>query len=1252
MNVGKTNWTEEQKEAIDTRNCNLLVAAAAGSGKTAVLVERIVKIITNDENPVDIDRLLVVTFTNAAASEMRERIGDAIVNKLCENPNSRVIQKQLALIGKSKITTIHSFCLDVIKNNFHMLDLDPDFRVGDETEIILLKNETLEELFEDKYLQAEYTSKGINKNNNSIEFLKLVESYCGNKNDQILFNMVMNLYNFSMSNPNPYKWLKKAAERFNVDDDFQFGDSLWAEVLMKNIQIQLLGMKGQLIEAINIINSCASIESYRENLEVELSMLEKLIVVSNNYEKLYEELKNVQFKTLKRCPKDADKEKQKLVRDLRDGVKKSLSKISEDILSQNSEDIKEEFKVLYPLMKTLSELVIEFDIRYKDKKKKRGIIDFNDFEHMCLSILTKSDESGNIVPSETALKIREKYEEILIDEYQDSNMVQEVILSTISRKDTENPNLFMVGDVKQSIYRFRQANPGIFLEKYNSYKENKDEKNRKVLLYKNFRSRKEVLDSVNFVFKQIMSVNIGELDYDDNEKLNLGANYEEIEENLISHSAELNIIEKSEDNTEIKENNEDEESVDNIMLEARLIGRRIIELKKNFKVLDKNTNVYRKAEFKDIVILLRSTKGWANVFSDELKNMGIPVFADANSGYFDAPEVKTMLSLLQVIDNPRQDIPMAAVLKSPVGGFSVEDLIDIKVIEGDTFYDKLKVAADIGDDEFSVRIRTFLNRLYRWRKESLYTPIDEFIWYLYTDTGYYGYVGAVSGGIQRQANLKMLFQRAKIYSETSYKGLFNFINFINKLKLTSGDMGSAKILGENENVVRIMSIHKSKGLEFPIVFVGGLGKNFNLMDMNNPVLFHNYLGFGPEYVDYKKRISHKTLAKEAIKNRIRIETLSEEMRILYVAFTRAKEKLIMVGSVSDIKRSVFKWAVNLRSNQNKISEDYVLKSKSFLDWIASAVIRHKDAENLRDIMDTSKENIDNLVCDPSSWQVNVLSRNDVLSFNQLLLEEEKNINEKLTQFYKRLKEIRSSNYESVYIEEIKSRLEFKYRYEKAAELPSLLSVTELKRNINEDNDAYATKIFTPSLVKKPLFLEEVKKMSPSERGTAVHSVMQHLDFSSISCDMSIKNIRHQIDDMVFRRILTEKQAESVNINRILKFFQSPIGSRVIKAEKVYREFPFQIRVKSTEIYNDLPKIYDDENIVVQGIVDLFFKENDEIVLLDYKNDYINDENLNETVKKYTYQINYYKRALEIVTGLKVKEKYLYLFYTGDTIKIE
>lgn len=1245
--MSETKWTKEQLEAIETKNCNLLVAAAAGSGKTAVLVERIVRMITDEENPIDIDKLLVVTFTNAAASEMRERIGNALAKKLCENPGSRVIQKQLALLGKAKITTIHAFCLDVIKNNFHMLDLDPDFRVGDETEVLLLKNETLEELFEDKYLQAEYTSKGINKNNNSMEFLKLVECYCGNKSDDILFNMIMNLYNFAMSNPEPYTWLRNAAEKFNVSDDFKFEDSIWADVLKQNIKIQLLGMENQLKVAIGIINECPSIENYRENFETELLMIEDLIKASENFGSLKVQFQNIEFKKLKRCPKDADKEKQNIVKGIRDGVKKNLNSISDDMLLQDDEEIKEEFKVLYPLMKTLSELTIEFDIRYKDKKKKRGIIDFNDFEHMCLSILIKKDDDGNIIPSDTALKVREKYDEILIDEYQDSNMVQEVILGTISRKDTENPNLFMVGDVKQSIYRFRQANPGIFLEKYNSYKREEGEKNRKVLLYKNFRSRKEILDAVNFVFKQIMSQNIGELDYNDEEKLNLGANYEKLDEKAFSHAVELDIIEKNEVKEDNKEDNEDEENVDNIMLEARFIGKRILELTDSFKVLDKNTNTYRRVQFKDIVILLRSTKGWADVFADELKNMSIPIFSDTNSGYFETPEVKTMLSLLQIIDNPRQDIPMAAVLKSPIGGFTVEDLIDIKVIEGSTFYDKLKNAAENGDDEFSIKIREFLSKLYNWRKESLYTPIDEFIWYLYTDTGYYGYVGAVSGGIQRQANLKMLFQRAKIYSETSYKGLFNFINFINKLKLTSGDMGSAKILGENDNVVRIMSIHKSKGLEFPIVFVSGCGKNFNFMDMNNPVLFHDYLGFGPEYVDYKRRIAHKTLVKEAIKNKIKIETLSEEMRILYVAFTRAKEKLIITGSVRNVQKAAFKWSMNLNSNSDKISEDFILKSKSFLDWIASAVIRHKDAEKLREVAGDIKEG--KLIDDGSNWNIGIWNREDILVLSEPSLEDEESTDNRIKLFYENLNKIKSLPYESKYAGEIKSRLEYKYPHEKAVELPALLSVTELKRNINQQNDDYAAKIFTPPLSKKPHFLEEVKKLTPAERGTAMHSVMQHL---SLHENMNADDIKNQVDDMVVRKILTEKQAKSVNINRILRFFKNEIGKRVINSKNVYREFPFQMRVKSTDIYKNLPEEYAKEEIVVQGIIDLFFKENNEIILVDYKNDYVNDDNIDEIIKKYTYQINYYKKALEIITDLKVKEKYLYLFYSGDAVKIQ
>ncbi|WP_234119459.1 helicase-exonuclease AddAB subunit AddA [Clostridium hydrogenum] len=1250
-------WTEEQLEAINSRGSNLLVAAAAGAGKTAVLVERIIKIITNEESPVDIDKLLVVTFTNAAASEMRERIGKAVAEKLYKNPNSKIIQRQLSLLSKSKITTIHSFCLDTIKSNFHCIDIDPDFRVGDETETLLLKNETLNDLFEEKYLKAQYSMEN-NKNNETIDFLKLVDGYCSNKNDSALFDMVMNLYNFAMSNPWPCEWINTMVDKFNVADTFEFGASPWAKILLDNIKIELSGMKNSMTRALNIIENCSSLESYSENFKLDINMIDDLMLASSSFESFYESLKSVEFKTLKRCGKDAPKEKQKIVKDIRDDVKKHLTDIKNNILSEDKETLKEEIKTLYPLMKALGDTVIEFNKRYSENKRKKNIIDFNDFEHMCLEILTDRDEDGQIIPSKIALQIRDKYDEILVDEYQDSNMVQEVILGAISRKNLDNPNLFMVGDVKQSIYRFRQANPKLFLEKYNTYSIEKAAKNRKILLYKNFRSRKEVLDGVNFIFKQIMSENIGELDYNETEFLNPGAKYKELDLENAEKGGEIEllIIEKNKNKEEnITETENEEENVSNIMLEARLVARKIIDLVKpesNFCVIDKESGEYRKAEFKDIVILLRSTKSFAPVFSEELKNLGIPVFADTNSGYFESPEIKTVLSLLQIIDNPIQDIAFVAVLKSPIGGFSVEELIDIKVLKGDSFYEKFLEAVKGDNEEIEgnliIKITEFMNKLNTWRGEALYMPIDEFIWHLYTVTGYYGYVGAVKAGAQRQANLRMLFQRAKAYNETSYKGLFNFINFINKIKVSSGDMGSAKVLSENENVVRIMSIHKSKGLEFPIVIAAGCGKKFNLLDINKNILFHNELGFGPDYVNSEKRISYPTLIKEALKNKIKVETLSEEMRILYVAFTRAREKLIITGAVDNIEKAVSKWSADLESKNEKISGAAILKGNSYLDWICSAVIRHKTAEKLRDLLEV-KPDTSNLISDESIWKICFIKREDILkeSKNDISEKEDKKVEE----FYSYLKSIKESPSESNFFNEIERRLNYKYAYEKSSKLPALLSVTELKRRFIEDNEE-STRVFVPALVKKPLFLENIKGLTPSEKGTALHSVMQHLKFSASILEMNKDNIQKQIDEMVISEILTDKQAESVDINKIMKFFDSSIAKRMLASKKIYREFPFQMKVKSTDIYENLIEDkYEAENIIIQGIVDLYFEEEDGIVLLDYKTDYVTEENIESIRERYKAQINYYSKALEKVTELKVKEKYLYLFSIGKLVKM-
>ena len=1258
----ETKWTDEQLLAIETRGKNLLVAAAAGSGKTAVLVERIIKIITDDNNPVDIDKLLVVTFTNAAASEMRERIGDAISKKLEEMPDSKMLQRQLALLNKSNITTIHSFCLDIIKNNFHLIDLDPGFRIGDETECTLIKQDVLIELFEDKYDKED---EG---------FLNLIEAYCTNRDDERLKEIVLKLYNFSMSGPWPSVWLREKAQEFNINSLDELEKASWYKVLKESLYLDLNNAKNGFVEAIKICEEDSDLAPYFLNLKPELNGIENAINSLNlNLEQIYKAIKDIEFayriKTVKKGLGDElDKKK---VKSLRDDVKKKINQIKGGVFSVSLDETLNGIKNMYPIIKSLTELVIEFSDRYVKKKMERVILDFNDLEHLCLKILTCNDENGEVYASSVAQKFREKFEEVLVDEYQDSNNVQETIISMVSRKDLDNPNVFMVGDVKQSIYRFRQAKPELFLEKYNSYSEEDNKKNRKIMLYKNFRSREEVIKGVNFIFKSLMSKTVGELDYTDKEALNLGASYDEINKDNVyfqdnefidldkievSGALELHILDKSSDfedgkneiNDEDDKENDNEEDLSAVAIEARIIAKRIKELinpsdGKCFMVFDKNLNRYRKITYKDIVILLRSTKNWADTIVEELSFGGIPVYADINTGYFQTIEIRTIMSLLHIIDNPMQDIYTIASMRSPIFAFTSEELADIRILNRDNyFYLNVKdIAEDVYDERINKSLKDkcvyFIEKIGSWREKSLYMPIDEFLWYLYSDTSYYGYVGAMVNGIQRQANLRILFQRAKQYEQTSFKGLFNFINFINKLRKSSGDLGTAKILGENEDVVRIMSIHKSKGLEFPVVFLSGCGKQFNLRDINDSLLFHEELGIGSDCIDIKKRIRYTTLQKYAIKKKFELETLSEEMRILYVALTRAKEKLIITGSSSNLQKDIdacYKAGVK---GFNKVIPSELLKQKSYLKWIMTALIKHKDGDILRQGKNEFVEISDDL----SSWKINFHKKSDFGVENVEDSIEKKNIS------------ILSLNYSNFEVdEEIRKRLEFRYKYRDVCSVPSNISVSDIKK-AEEIFEPQAENLFSEEKNrKKPKFIMEEKGLSKAEKGTAMHFVMQKLDLNKVNL---LNEIKEQIKNMFEKGLITKDEEESINIFKIQKFFKSNLGQRLLKAYKenkqVFRELPFITEIPVKRIEKDLiDKIFNNEKLRLQGIIDCFFEEDDGIVLLDYKTDYVENGKEKEILDKYKVQIDLYTETLERVIGKKVKERYLYLFGIDKEVK--
>lgn len=1232
--MSETKWTEEQKAAIETRKCNLLIAAAAGSGKTAVLVERIIRIITNEENPVDIDRLLVVTFTSAAAAEMRERIAAAITKALETNPNSKNLQKQLTLLSRANITTMHSFCLDVIKNNFHVIDLDPGFRILDETEGVLLKTEVLDELFEDKYEAEE------------DEFLNLIDAYSDSRSDKKLKDIVLDLYRFSMSGPWPERWLKEKADEFNISTKDELFKSNWINVLMESLNLQIDGFINALEKAIYLCKNTGGLEPYLENLDLDMSFLLNVReAIAKDFDETYKVLSSMNFSKLKTVRKNTveDVDAQQRVKDIRNTIKKSIGKLKDDIFCMSSDDMLIAIKKSYPYMKVLTELVIEFEDRFTKAKKKKGTLDFNDLEHLCLKILTS--ENGNVAES-----YKEYFDEVLVDEYQDSNNVQEAIIDLVSRKYSDNPNVFMVGDVKQSIYRFRQAKPELFLDKYNKYSIDEGN-NRKIQLYKNFRSRLEVINGVNYIFKQLMSKTVGELEYTDDEALNLGANYKEVkdEESIVGGDIELNILDKSEIKEEENETdiNEDEEDIGAVNLEAKIVANRIKELLsenngKRFKVLDKHTGEYRPVKYQDIVILLRATKNWSEVFLDELGAEGIPAYADTGSGYFESIEIRTIMSLLKVIDNPMQDVPLIALLRSPIMNFSVDELGDIRLFNKDKyFYENIKEIAqsDYSNDILKGKCSKFLIKLEEWREKSIYTPIDEFIWYLYMDTAYYGYVGAMPNGVLRQANLRVLFQRAKQYEQTSFKGLFNFVNFINKLRKSSGDMGSAKILGENEDVVRIMSIHKSKGLEFPIVFLAGTGKQFNLRDLNNNILYHEELGLGPDLVDLNRRISYSTLAKEAIKQRIKLETLSEEMRILYVAFTRAKEKLIITGAVSNLEKWVNKCCSAASLDKDVIQSSEVLKGKSYLDWIGMAVCKHRDGEELRNIIGAVDIPIKT---DLSTWKTNIWTKHQlVVDENNKPVDENENSDSLIDS------EIKAVD------KEIERRLGFKYKFAATTNMKSNFSVSDLKKkNYEEIEEILSENLFKEKIELKPKFLQEEKGLTSAERGTAMHFVMQKLDFSRVK---TMEQIKQQLKELVDDELLSKEEFKTIRVSKIFNFFKSNLGKRLLTAydngNEIYKELPFFTEISPLDVDNTLPDDIKDEKVRLQGVIDCFFYEGDNIVLIDYKTDYVEFGNEEEMISKYKIQINYYKSALKKITGKEVKESYLYLFYLDKEILV-
>jgi ATP-dependent helicase/nuclease subunit A len=1237
-------WTDDQWKAITAKGTDILVAAAAGSGKTAVLVERIIRKVMDKDHPVDVDRLLIVTFTNAAAAEMRHRIGEALEKAISENPASLHLRRQLSLLNRASISTLHSFCLEVIRKYYFHIDIDPSFRIAEDTEAELLREEVMEELFEE-----EYGREG------NEAFFDLVDRYTGDRSDSDLQVMVRKLYDESRAHPNPFRWLHQLVDSYHIKEETTVDELPFLSVIQKEINMQLQGANAILLQALEITRTPGGPAPRAVNIEEDLQQLHELTQShESSWEDLYHRIQQLKFSQLKPCKGDEyDELLKEQVKDLRDQAKDIVKQLKEDYFHRKPESYLDDLRKMRSSIETLITLVIAFDERYEKVKQEKSLVDFADLEHYCLTILKDQvAENGDTQPSDAAKFFKRHFNEVLVDEYQDTNFVQESIIRSVCKDEGETGNLFMVGDVKQSIYRFRLAEPGLFLKKYKMFSSEGNEHGLRIDLSQNFRSRSEVLDGTNYLFKQIMDEQVGEIVYDEQAELKLGATYPDSP----NTEAELLIVNHDgEEQPEVEEGtNFDTVELETVQLEARLMAQRIKALiQQPYQVYDRKLDRMRDITYRDIVILLRSMP-WAPQIMDEFKQHGIPVYADLSTGYFQATEVSIMMSLLKVIDNPYQDISLAAVLRSPIVGLNADELayIRLKQKKGH-FYDAVKAVLEQGINAFEFsetyeKLLEFHLMLQKWRTYARQGSLSELIWRIYQKTGYYDFVGGMPGGKQRQANLRALYDRSRQYESTSFRGLFRFLRFIERMQDRGDDLGTARALGEQEDVIRIMTIHKSKGLEFPVVFVAGLSKNFNVRDLYSPFLLHKDLGFGSKYIDSKLRISYPTLPQLAIKQQMRNEMLAEEMRVLYVALTRAKEKLYLVGTVKRLEKKLEQWNQQLLNNDWLLSSYERSKAKCYIDWIAPSLIRHKESEGLRPCGESLTDRQAEVFNHPSKWAIKLIDPKELEFVQSMESEVDKSI-------LKHLKKGEPIPVESNFKDEVEARLTWKYDFKTASVHRSKQSVSEIKR-MREVHDSYSeTTLVKPlrnPIMDRPRFLQE-KSLTPAEKGTAMHMVMQHIPLDKPVSEVSVKE---QLSYMVVNELLTEEQKKNIDVAGVVAFFETEIGQRILNAKNVMREVPFSLGLQSNEVYPDWEGEL--ETVLLQGVIDLLFEDEQGTVLLDFKTDAISGrfpegpEQIERVLtERYQVQIELYSKAIEHIWKKPLNEKYLYFFDGGYLVQV-
>jgi len=1285
-------FTPEQQRVIELHNSNILVSAAAGSGKTAVLVERIIRMICDGEHPVDIDRLLIVTFTNAAAAEMRERIAAGITARLEADPGNEHIQKQSALLHNAQITTIDSFSLFLIRNHFNEIGLDPDFRVADEGEIKLLQQEVLAQLLEDAYAgnfvpeevltsREGYGNEGTVPEMEALEqFHACVEYFCPGGRESVLEQHILNLSRYAGSFPWPAEWLEERKTDYAAGDMEALVRSDYGTYLTERVNRVLQGCTEKLREVKKLCELPDGPYMYGELTEAEIEHLERLTSCKD----LEEQAAKVPTVTFARLPskKDdsVDPAKRELAKAIRNSVKDTLSDLSESYFKTPLELAVEQGKACKEPLRMLLDLVLEFDRRLLAAKQERHLIDFSDMEHYALQILLKREkveETGSIgtdraktkyriVPSDVAMEYRQYFQEILIDEYQDSNLVQEYLLSAISGEAEGHYNRFMVGDVKQSIYKFRLARPELFLEKYDTYQETGDLC--RIDLAKNFRSRIQVVDAVNGVFSRIMSREIGGIAYDDKAALYPGAVYPAQEDP--AYGSELLLIQKPEKG-EREESGTGEQHAegagvlvdyDNVrQLEALAIAARIKQLKGSLKVMEKSTGELRPVRYSDMVILLRTTSGWDEEFKKILEQQGIPVYITSKTGYFGALEVQELLQFLRVLDNPRQDIPLFGVMQSVFGGFTQEEIAQIRSGgEGHsrkrmTLYEALKEVAQSGrtveegeetsagespgeETELSQKADTFLQRIGHYRDLTPFTSIRELLQRILDDYDYLNYVTALPAGSKRRANVEMLLTKASAFEKTSYFGLFHFIRYMEQLEKYDVDYGEADTLDENADVVRIMSIHKSKGLEFPVVFVSGLSKRFNMQDANQSLIVDMDLGVAVDYVDSVRRIKNKTLRRAVLSAKMKEDNLAEELRVLYVALTRAREKLILTAVLDKADE---KWELAQMTGQERLTYLDFCEAGSYMDFLLPILPKTGIAVKTLRTEDLAAEEL--------GEQLRMGDRREqlrLIACGETPLTGDPEENERK-------------------LMHLRERFAYQYPHPGLQKLYTKTTVSELKIAAMAEKDEAAFHTFEEKEVVPyiPGFRREQEKVSGAVRGNAFHRTMELLDFTYLFTESGLftgcpnnyeeyrrgldKNrLQNRLEEFLQRETislrLTEEYAKAVSLPKILNFLEQELAYRMWRAQEqglLYREQPFVLGIDAKRLDPDLPE---GEKVLIQGIIDVFFIEDGEIVLLDYKTDVI--DSLEALWNRYNVQIQYYEEALTKLMQMRVKERILYSFY--------